>query len=271
MARNETKPAVATCRCRHGFFMYPAGDRYVGRSLRLYGEFSEDETTLFRRVLPVGGVAVEAGANIGALTVPIARAVGEKGHVVAFEPQRALFNILCGNLALNGLLNVLPFHAAVGRQPGTVAMPLLGYAEKENFGGLSTGKLAGKASETVPVATVDGLGLKRLDLLKIDVEGAEAEVVAGAAETIARTRPVLFVENDRKEKSAELIALLQGMDYRLWWHLSPLYRADNFHANPDNVFGRILSINMFCLPGERNAVVEGLRPVDGPGDWWKTA
>ncbi len=269
MALNADAPAVTVRRCRHGFFMYPPGDLYVGRSLHLYGEYSESEAILFRRLLPSGGTAVEAGANIGALTVPLALAAGPKGHVFGFEPQRALFNILCGNLALNGLTNVTPLRAAAGRAAGEVAVPRLGYGEMENYGGLPTGGIAGRDSDSVPVLTVDGLNLDRLDLLKADVEGAEAEVVAGAAATVARLRPAIYVENDRRERSAELISLLLGMEYRLWWHLSPLYRADNFHANPENVFGKTISINMLCLPAERKAVVEGLRPVEGADDWWR--
>lgn len=261
-------PVVAIRRCRHGYFMYLRGDRYVGRCLELYGEYSEGEVALFRQLVPPGGTVVEVGANIGSLTVPLARMAGPSGRVVAFEPQRAVFNVLCGNLALNGLSNVTPIRAAVGSAPGHVSVPVLGYGEHENYGGVAVGGAPQRPTEAVPMAKLDDLALRRLDLLKIDVEGAETGVVAGAAALVARFRPAIFVENDRREHSRDLIAAIERNDYRLWWHFSPLFRPDNFNGNPENVMGRIISINMLALPQERAGDVRGLRPVSGPDDSW---
>lgn len=261
-------PAVAIRRCRHGYFMYLRGDRYVGRCLELYGEYSEGEVALFRQIVPSGGTVVEVGANIGSLTVPLAQLVGPAGQVVAFEPQRSVFNVLCGNLALNGLSNVTPFRAAAGRSPGRIAVPVLGYDERENYGGVSVGGQSRRPTETVAVERVDDLELARLDLLKVDVEGAEADVIAGAAAAIARFRPAIFVENDRREHSHALISAIEQHGYRLWWHFAPLFRPDNFHGNPENVMGRLMSINMLALPHEDKREVRGLRPVSGCDDWW---
>src|SRR5690606_13771278 len=58
--------------CRHGPMLFNKRDLYVGRSLATYGEFSEAEIGLFRQILRPGGVVIEAGANIGAHTVPLA-------------------------------------------------------------------------------------------------------------------------------------------------------------------------------------------------------
>lgn len=261
-------PAVAIRRCRHGYFMYLRGDRYVGRSLELYGEYSEGEVALFRQLVPSGGTVVEVGANIGSLTVPLARMAGPLGRVVAFEPQGVVFNVLCGNLALNGLANTTPIRAAAGSGSGQVQIPVLGYEERENYGGIATGGAARRHTESVAVTRLDTLDLARLDLVKIDVEGAETEVLAGAAALIARFRPAIFVENDRRERSRDLIAALERQDYALWWHFSPLFRPDNFNGNPENVMGRIMSINMLALPRENKRPVQGLRPVSGPDDWW---
>ena len=86
--------------------MYLLNDAYIGRSLDVYGEYSEGEIDLFRQLLRPGDVAIDVGANIGALTVAMARLVQPGGAIVAFEPQRAIFDILCDNLRLNGLANV---------------------------------------------------------------------------------------------------------------------------------------------------------------------
>ena len=245
--------------CRHGAFLYNVNDVYIGRSLDLYGEFSEGEAALFRQILKPGMVACDVGANIGCHTVFMVQAVGPGGLVCAFEAQRQVFQTLCANVALNGLGNVRIWQAAAGAAAGEITVPAQRYDEAGNFGGVTLG--GGTQGEMVPVMALDSLPFGSCHFIKIDVEGMEAEVLAGAHETIARFRPVLYVENDRREKSAALIDALRGLDYRLYWHLPPLYNPDNFFANGDNVFGNILSRNMLCLPKESRRQVEGLPPV----------
>ena len=118
------------------------------------------------------------------------------------------------------------------------------------------------------VQTVDSLQLRRCRLLKVDVEGMESEVLEGARDTIARCRPLLYVENDRKEHSARLIALIQSFNYRLWWHLPRLYNPNNFRADGENLFGNLLSVNVLCVPRESTTTVD-LREILSPEDDWR--
>ncbi|MEW5728726.1 MAG: FkbM family methyltransferase [Pseudomonadota bacterium] len=247
---------------------WPRHDLYVGRSLDLYGEYGEAEVALFRQLVRPGAVVVEAGANIGTLTLPLARMVGPAGHVVALEPQRLIHQVLCANLALNAVENVTALRAAAGASAGVLRVPAISYRSKVNFGGVAAGTEEGEAC---PVTTIDALGLSACAFIKIDVEGAEAEVVAGAAGTLHAHRPVLYVENDRREKSAALIAALEALGYRLWWHLPPLFNPANYRMNADNAFGAIVSVNMLCLHrDDPRQVGAGLRPVAGPEDWWRS-
>ncbi|MGE5504821.1 MAG: FkbM family methyltransferase [Actinomycetota bacterium] len=264
-----TPGGVRVRRCRHGHMMFLSGDTYVGGCLERYGEFSEAEVALFRQLLHPGDVVVEAGSNIGALTLPLARLVGPEGRVFAYEPQRLLFHLLCGNLALNEIENVSAIHAAVGRRDsGPLHVPVLHHQDAANFGGMALTGEAGAATEPVAVQAIDQLELSSLRLLKVDVEGAECDVLDGAAGTIFRHRPALYVENDRRHNSPRLISIIQAMGYRAWWHLPPLVEVDNFHRNPDNVFGNIRSINLLCLPIEVGVSID-LREVAGPDDWWQ--
>jgi tRNA A58 N-methylase Trm61 len=80
---------------------------FIGRALDKYGEISRGEIIFLRQLIRPGMTLVEVGANIGVLTVPFARLVAHGGTVIAFEPQRIVFHMLCGNLALNALYNVL--------------------------------------------------------------------------------------------------------------------------------------------------------------------
>jgi len=251
-------PWIGVASCRHGPMLYPARDVYVGRSLAVYGEYSPGEAFLFRQIVQPGDVVVEAGANIGALTIPLGRMVGPSGRVLAFEPQRGIHSILTANVVLNGLEQIAVERVALGATNGEITVPTLPLSRQANFGGVSLGAAEG---EPCPMRTLDSYGLSVLKLLKIDVEGSEAEVIAGAEQTIRTLRPLLYIENDRREKSASLIAAIQALDYRLWWHTPRLFAPDNFRQVAENVFGTIASINMLCLPRSVDIVVKGLTEI----------
>lgn len=253
--------------CRHGPMLYLTADQYVGRSLDLYGEYSEGEVALFRQLVKPGQIVIEVGANMGSHTVFFAKAVGPKGAVLALEPQRELLQILCANVALGGLGNVHTYHAAAGRQPGRTTVPRVDYGAEGNFGGVAVGGSAG--GEPVPVMPLDAFRLKACHFIKIDVEGMEGEVITGADATIRSQRPVLYLENDRREQSASLIKQLFALDYRLYWHLPRLFNPDNFLGLAENVFGKTISVNMLGLPKESAQTINGFREITSPEDDWR--
>jgi FkbM family methyltransferase len=223
-------------------------DTYIGRSLAAYGEFSQMELDLLGQILHPAQTVVDAGANIGTHTIAFARMVGPLGLVYAFEPQVVIFQTLCANLRLNGIHHVYAYHAALGCTCGLGAMPAPDYNQPNNFGGISLD--ASADGETISVLTIDHLRLKYCHLIKVDVEGMESEVIAGAAQTIRRFRPVLYVENDREPKSPILIGQIQRLGYRIWSHRPPLFNPNNFARNRKNLFPRIVSANLLCLPHE---------------------
>lgn len=255
-------------RCRYGWMLYHTADQYIGGSLHKYGEFSEGEVGMFRQLLRPGDVVVEAGANFGAHTVAMAQMVGPEGAIYAFEPQRLIYQILTANVAINSLNNVTTLHAGLGAEMGSIRVPTLDPTRGQNFGGFSiSGHPAG---EEVPVATVDSMGLDQCGMIKVDVEGMEYQVLEGARATIARLKPALYVENDRAENSSRLIAQIQAMGYRLWWHAPPLYNPENFRRDAENIFGKMVSINMLCLPREIDVTIN-LPEVRSPDDDWRRA
>ena len=69
------------------------------------------------------------------------------------------------------------------------------------------------------------------------------------------------MENDRLEKSAGLIELLWRQDYRLWWHMPPLFNPGNFLGIAENIYPALVSVNLLCLPKEMQMPVEGLHEV----------
>jgi FkbM family methyltransferase len=231
--------------CRHGQMLYNIHDMYIGRSLDLYGEYSEGEVELFRQVVQPGNVVVEVGANFGAHTVFLAQQVGIVGVVLALEPQRVVFQTLCANLALNNLPNVIALPQAAGAESGSIKVPALDYRRENNFGGLALGSF--DVGEDVPVVTIDSFNLQRCSFIKVDVEGMETDVLRGAARTIERFKPVLYVENDKREKAEELVRHIDSIGYNMYWHLPYYFSPNNYFGNTTNVFPNTVSINMICV------------------------
>lgn len=242
--------------------LYNVHDMYIGRSLDLYGEFSEGEIDVFRQLVQPGNVVLEIGANIGAHTVFLAQHVGPTGRVLAFEPQRVVCQTLNANIALGSITNTYCFHQAVGSTPGEIVVPSIDYTQDFNFGGLSLGQY--QQGERVPVNTIDNLGLPRCNFIKIDVEGMELPVLQGAMSTLTRFKPLLYVENDREDKSAALIRYLDNIGYAMYWHLPPLFNPNNFAQNSQNVFGNIISKNMICLSKTQPHQMNGFEQVEVP-------
>jgi FkbM family methyltransferase len=258
---------------RYGRFLYNPSDIYIGKSLEQYGEAHEFELILLRQLCGAGDCVFDIGANIGDHTIPLAQHVGEGGRIVAFEPQRIIFQMLCANVALNSLPNVDCTHAAVGASAGSVLIPEIDYSVEDNYGGVEVSRFT--EGRPVPQVTLDDcLDVPPVRLVKIDVEGMEVDALRGATRFIAKFRPTLYVENDRLERSSELISLLHQLAYRPYWHLAPLFNPDNFRGKAENVFGNVVATNLLCIPRETPlefsgpAFPEAVDPSKHPfGEW----
>jgi FkbM family methyltransferase len=237
--------------CKYGLLTFPPGDVAVGRSLQEYGEYSEDEAQTLGRYVKPGDTVVDVGANLGALTVPLARFVGRSGRVWAFEPQRKIHQFLVANTVLNDLPQVLPLLQAVGKEPGTIDVPELDLSPGENYGRFSlvdNRPQPGQDKAIIKLVTIDSLQLPSCALIKIDVEGMEPDVLEGARETIKRLHPVLYVEADRKESTPRTIKILRQLGYDVYEHKPAYFNPDNFTGNRVNCFGNTVSHNLLALP-----------------------
>ena len=253
----------------HGPMWVFAGDTFVSRSLELYGEYSAAETDIFQQIVRPGATVVEVGANLGSHTIMLARACSP-GLLYAFEPQQRVFQLLCANVVQNQLTNVRLFPEAVGESEGWARIPILDYAAAGNFGGVAVTSLPGnegeRTADATRVITLDALNLGRCDVLKIDVEGWEVQVLRGGRDLIRRSRPVIYLENDRASHQGELIAMLDAAGYASYWHIAPLFRPDNFNRRTDDIFPGVAGLNMLCVPGDRPISVGGLEKID-PANW----
>ncbi len=243
--------------CKWGTFSYYADDEFVGRSLEIYGEYSDYETAIYQKLLKPGHIAVEVGSNIGTHTVPIASLVGETGHVYAFEPGTDCYAMLCRNLEQNNLRNVTTLKNAALDKPVRVWIK---HDPNPNYPKLDYNDNPYAISEPVEYCdaiTVDSLNLERLDFIKIDADGTEQAVIEGMAETIKRCRPIIYIENEIPDKWQKLAATIIDHEYRGWWFKPPLYRPDNHFKNPKNVWPGVVSYMQIFIPEECMAIIKG--------------
>jgi len=265
-----TNGYVSIKHCRHGLFMYNLNDLFISRSLDIYGEWCNSELDCLGQLIKPGDVVVDIGANIGTHTVFFGKAVSPGGSVVAFEPQRVIFEFLCANIALNGLINVKPIQKGVGDRIDSIHIPLLNPAVAQNFGGF--GIQGHEKGEIIDIVPMDQLQLERCNLLKIDVEGMESSVLRGAEKTIKKCRPLIFVENNSEKGSPELMEILFQQDYQCWWHIANYYNPNNYFKNSENIWPNITpEANLLCIPKSINANISGFEKVTDAEDNWMNA
>lgn len=252
--------------CKHGHMVFNKNDLFIGKSLSFYGEWCEAELELLNKYVKSGDVVLDVGANIGTHTLAFSKMVSPGGLVYAFEPQVLVFQNLCANVALNAITNVYCKQLAIGKENGKISVPIMDWREQQNFGALRLGGY--DHGEQVELATIDSMGLKKCNLIKIDVEGMESDVLEGAKETIQKFRPMLFLENN-SDKSKEIITKLLSMGYEAYWHISGYYNPQNYFSNKENIFQQYRpEINLLCFPEPREC---GLPKVQGIEDSWNDA
>ena len=192
--------------------------------------FEPTTVAAYRRLLRPGAVAVDIGANIGAHTLLLADAVGPTGRVVAFEPSAVAFARLGVNLGLNPALaervsawqtmllgsNEAPLPAEV-----ISSWPLL---PRRQLHPTMPGRLqptTGGGHGTLDAALAR-IGVEAVDLIKLDVDGFEADVLDGASETLSRFRPPVlaelapFVLDGTGRDISEVIERFSAQGYQLW-------------------------------------------------------
>lgn len=253
----NSPPLMKRVNGKHGTFLVPPNDIYIGRSLELYGEWCEAEVYLFTQLLKPGATVIEAGANVGSHTVPIARAVGPTGTVYAIEMQPFVSQLLSANVMINDVPQARVIQAGVGDTVGHLDVHEIQYAGKNNFGGISIEVLQQTDAPTdkirVQLQPLDSLiTVSRLDLLKLDVEHLELATLNGAQTLIETHRPVIYLENDDPADSQALLDFLQPRGYHTYWHRSMLFNPDNANGHSENVFGTLRCVNLLALPTKIN-------------------
>lgn len=166
----------------------------------------EREIALVGRTIQAGQQAVDVGANLGIYTYALSRA----GAVVdAFEPQSACAGLL--EAFAESRRNVRVHRVALGAHPGQASLHVPIVEGQKQMGGAAIVSTETVATEVVTVRTLDSFTLPNVELIKIDVEGFELEVIAGATETIRKSRPLLLIEVERRHHGGPIDSIVAGI------------------------------------------------------------
>lgn len=161
------------------------------------GSFEETEVNMFRDKLENGMTVIDIGANIGYYTIIAGKRIGGNGKVLAFEPEENNFSLLTRNISLNKLDNVSVFKVALANKTGEESL----YLDNDNKGHHSLSSQKSKTEKRVLVRTdtldsiLEKYGSHKVDLIKMDIEGAEFLALEGMAKTLAiNPELILFTE-----------------------------------------------------------------------------
>jgi len=188
---------------RYFVFRYPGGKIHWnpgdsrGMLARMLGIYEVDKMDAVRKLLKPGSTFIDVGANVGDYTLLAASLVGDSGHVVCFEPEPQNRHWLQRSIDINGYRNIDVFPVALSDSNGQASLYL---GETAGYHTLIPGQSERQAGTiTVTTRTLDSylqeLGRERVDMMKIDVEGAELQVLRGSRATLEKNpNMILFLE-----------------------------------------------------------------------------
>lgn len=264
--------AIGLVTAKHGDFMFYNYDEFVGMSIREYGEWSEK---LLQRILSLineSDYVIDIGSHVGLMTIPIAKKVGDKGLIYSFEPQKMIYNLQCGNLALNNIKNVEIFNAAMGSSPGKIFVDDIDYSVVGNFGGFGIKKDYDYSSfikttnkkMKVEVKNLDQfLTLKKCNLIKLEAEFLEKDILEGGINFVEKFRPIIVAEND-PTNPYKLNKYLMSKNYKLFWFEYKFFNENNYFINSNNYFKNSGKFYIFAFPKEKKKEITDMIQILKP-------
>jgi hypothetical protein len=210
----------AVAETRYGRMQYLPSEPLIGRSLAWYGEWRQAHVDLLARIVRPGMTIVEIAPGVGALSLFLGKRLGDSGHLILYEGRTSLQSILRNNLGLHGLQNVTLMRRSLDADAG---------AESD---------------------TIDDLCLNRLDSLIVNVPDAVQSVLAGAAESAWRLRPLLFLSAQDHAGAVALAEQTSNLGYRTWRCDAPLFNPTNFNRRGNDIFAGLGAVAVLGIPEE---------------------
>jgi FkbM family methyltransferase len=262
------------------FFVHETGDAYISKKIERAGVWEPFESKILLSLLGDGDQVIDVGANIGWYAVSCARRVAPSGHVFAFEPDETNFAILCRNVGENAPTLVTSERTALGRGAGTATIQ----HSADNLGDHRIRAFVQHGGErsaegAVPVRSLDDyldasnrFQLERLRVLKIDVQGFEAEVMQGAGKLLAAMpeRAFLFIEFDpallnecNSEACGSVLTQLAAMHRKIYALMRPVrrLRSTSIDELRDRISGSQGSVDLILAHPNRVAELMRTQPM----------
>jgi FkbM family methyltransferase len=220
-------------RMRNGGLVFvDTRDQSLASPIRSSGEWEPQVARVLLRFLRPGATVVEVGSNIGCHTLTMALAIGRSGSMLAIEANPDVAELLQCTVAINSLRQVRLVNAAVMDRPGETTI----FATETNLGGGAVG-LPGWESDpglsqhkrhVVQAVTLDSLtaDLAGVDLIRMDVEGCELAVLAGAQQLLSRSPRVKIVCEWGAYHAPSYFGMAEGLDALMargfrFWRIEP--------------------------------------------------
>ncbi len=226
---------------RHGIRLHLDISKLLDHALYFHNDKDLAWERLFTLLKPDFHV-IDGGANIGFLSLMFAQRCPE-GFVYAFEPDSDTFSFLSRNVDLNNHSNVKCFRLGLGRQKGTGRLYKI-YRQNPGANRILNSSPANELpSEVVEVVALDELhetgAFKKINLIKLDIEGFELHALYGARKVIKLFRPILFIElvdenlNEQNCTAIEVLDLLRQMNYHVYdaKNMKPLPKSEQYYTD----------------------------------------
>ena len=238
---------MSIVRCRYGEFTLPNDSDLILDSMRLYGEWAQQEINFLARIIQPGTVIIDVGSFIGTHARAFSRMIGDSGKVHAFEPNPWSYSLLVGNVSLAACDNIKAYNAGLGANQDTGF--LLASQDGENTGGTKICATTSEAgSATLCLRCLDDYDFGRVNFIKADIEGMEYSMLLGAEKVIARDQPLIFLEANDVEATFPIIAWASTRDYVPLGVLFPAFNRANFNESTENMFGSAAECGLLMVP-----------------------
>ena len=249
------EPVIATRRART---MELDLNSHIDQTIYYHGSYETWDTMFLETIIQPGWIMFDIGVNIGSHSLMASKHIGPLGRIYAFDISEEEIRKFQRNLDLNQISNVEPVLNAISDHPGKVRI-----TETRDAGETSLA-LSGQTGREVNATTLDEFTstrkITRLDIIKIDIEGAEVKFLNGGATTLKQLQPILMMELNHSalerfgHEVSVPVNILKGLGYRL-------FRCQRRGLTPLKTLPvRGEYFNVIALPGQ-------LAGDDAPRDW----
>jgi FkbM family methyltransferase len=203
------------------------------------GTYEENTCYFLQKTVPENAVCYDIGANIGYHTLIMARSANNGGLVYSFEPIPEVCEVLTHNAKINNLHNVVVVNKVVSRESGISALIRSIDIDQATLSAKIKKNNPLRETITCSATTIDDFvaaGSRPPSLLKIDVEGAEVDVLAGATDTIKSYHPLIVCETHGVTPACGVYKILAALNYELFCVNQNMVSIDAMTQMPTNMY-----------------------------------